>query len=450
MSSLQASRPRFFSPLLVKALTIGAVLVILLIALSQVSSLIHERVGYRDAAVERVRESIGGAQVAGGVIISVPTTRTIIVNKEAQVLHEAAYVLPDTLQMHVSWTPDIRHSGLYSIPAYVATVEVAGVFSARDLASVRGDGGERSIDLDSMQLTVLNSEARTMRAFDEFKIGDVAIAGEPGGQLGFAGVAGAVPTALIRGSGDIPFRAKFKLVGSQALSVLPLARTATVTMDSTWAHPKWIGRQGPVRQQIGAQGFKAEWNTLDLARDFGQSWIGEDVRQGLTAYNAFSAAALGAEQYEPVNVYHRNYRAVHYAMLVICMTFLTFFLVEHVGRKPIHGMQYLFVGLALAVFYVVLLALSEQIAFWLAYTLAAGALVILLTIYLTGVLRRLLAAVAAGAALGTLYALLYMILVSEDYSLIMGALMIFAVLAVLMIATRKFDWSSVGASREAD
>jgi inner membrane protein len=449
MSNTVTSRPRFFSPLFVKALTIGALLIILLIALAQVSSLISERVGYRDAAVERVRESVGGAQVAGGVIISVPTKRTVTVDKETEIIYETAYVLPDSLRMHVSWTPDIRHSGLYSIPAYVATVEVNGVFAARDLATVRGERADRTISLDEMRLTVLNSEARTLRAFDEFNIGGEAIAGEPGGQLGFAGVTGAVPAALIRGTGDIPFRAKFKLVGSAALSMLPLARTATVSMDSTWAHPKWLGRQGPVKQQIGAKGFTAEWNTLDLARDFGQSWIGEEVRPGLSAHNAFSAAALGVEQYEPVNVYHRNYRAVHYAMLIICITFLTFFLVEHVGHMPIHGMQYLFVGLALAVFYVVLLALSEQIVFWLAYLSAAAALVILLTIYLTGVLRRVGAALAAGAALATLYGLLYLILVSEDYSLIMGALMIFSVLAVLMIATRKFDWSNVGGNRAA-
>jgi inner membrane protein len=122
-----------------------------------------------------------------------------------------------------------------------------------------------------------------------------------------------------------------------------------------------------------------------------------------------------------------------------------------VSGIAIHGMQYFMVGLALALFYLLLLALSEHISFDLAYGVSAGALVALITLYLHGVLKRLSLALGAGAGLATLYALLYWILRSEDYSLLMGALLLFGVLAVLMIATRRIDWSNVAQlRREAD
>jgi inner membrane protein len=160
-------------------------------------------------------------------------------------------------------------------------------------------------------------------------------------------------------------------------------------------------------------------------------------------------SAVGVSFYEPVDIYQRNYRAVHYAILLIVITFLTFFLWEHVSGIAIHGMQYFMVGLALALFYLLLLALSEHVSFDVAYGVSAGALVSLITLYLHGVLTRISLALGAGVGLAALYAMLYWILRSEDYSLLMGALLLFGVLAVLMIATRRVDWSSV-VRREAE
>jgi len=164
---------------------------------------------------------------------------------------------------------------------------------------------------------------------------------------------------------------------------------------------------------------------------------------------AFAQSGVGVTFYEPVDIYQRNYRAVHYAVLLIVITFLTFFLWEHLAGIAIHGMQYLMVGLALALFYLLLLALSEHMSFDLAYGLSSGALVALITIYLTGVLRRVDLAIGAGAGLATLYTMLYWILRSEDYSLLMGSLLLFGVLAILMITTRRVDWSNVARLKRA-
>ena len=182
---------------------------------------------------------------------------------------------------------------------------------------------------------------------------------------------------------------------------------------------------------------------LEINRNFGQSWYDAQVRDDLPAEAALRQSSLGVTFYEPVDVYQRNYRAVHYAALLIVITFLAFFLWEHMSGTSIHAMQYLMVGMALALFYLLLLALSEHLAFDYAYGISAGALVVLITAYLSGVLGRLTMALGAGAGLAALYLMLYWILRSEDYSLLMGALLLFGVLAILMLTTRRVDWSSV-------
>ena len=218
-------------------------------------------------------------------------------------------------------------------------------------------------------------------------------------------------------------------------------------MKSSWAHPKFEGAPAPLEPRIGDSGFSAQWSVLEINRSFGQSWWDNYVGEDLEARSAFAMSGVGVTFYEPVDVYQRNYRAVHYAALLIIITFLSFFLWENLSGSRVHAMQYLMVGLALAMFYLLLLALSEHIVFELAYAVSAGALVALITVYLTGVLRSFRLALGAGAGLATLYALLYWILRSEDYSLLMGALLLFGLLSILMITTRRIDWANVGRAR---
>ena len=214
----------------------------------------------------------------------------------------------------------------------------------------------------------------------------------------------AVPRAALRGDGTIPFRVRLTLAGSSQLTFLPLARKADITLKSAWPHPKFEGAPAPLDPSISDRGFTAKWSVLEINRNFGQSWFDDQVRAGRAgAARPSRRAASACTFYEPVDVYQRNYRAVHYAVLLIVITFLTFFLWEHVSGLAIHAMQYLMVGLALALFYLLLLALSEHVSFDLAYGVSAGALVRLITVYLTGVLGRLRLALGAGAGLATLY-----------------------------------------------
>ena len=244
---------------------------------------------------------------------------------------------------------------------------------------------------------------------------------------------------------------KLTLAGSSQLTFLPLARKAAIAIKSTWPHPKFEGAPAPLEPQISDDGFSARWSVLEINRNFGQSWYDSQVRRDLPAEVAFGQSGVGVTFYEPVDVYQRNYRAVHYAILLIAITFLAFFLWEHLSGSAIHAMQYLMVGLALALFYLLLLALSEHLAFDIAYAISAGSAGGADHRVPDRRLRRLPLALGAGAGLATLYTLLYWILRSEDYSLLMGALLLFGVLAILMTTTRRVDWSNVvRLQRDAD
>ena len=432
---------RIFPPLLIKALTIGCVTILLLILIAQVEDVAGERVNARETAVARVAESWGGRQTTAGVLLAIPIENTrVVYGDTTRVERRMLYVLPDTLDVKANAEPGYRTVGLYSSAVYLANVAVTGQFIARDFIPPKSAG---ELKWGEARLLILNTESRSLRAVDNLKLGEESPAISADNYAGMAGVSAALPVDA-QASGVIPFSFRLTLAGSDRLTFLPLARKAQIDLSSGWQHPKFEGAPAPLQPEIGDQGFHARWSVLEINRNFGQSWFDTDVRAGETAAAALATSGVGVTFYEPVDIYQRNYRAVHYALLIIAITFLTFLLWEQLAGIAIHGVQYLMVGLALALFYLLLLALSEHVNFDAAYAVSAGALVALITVYLNGVLKRWRLSLGAGAGLATLYSLLYWILRSEDYSLLMGALLLFGVLAVLMIATRHVDWSSVG------
>ncbi len=446
---------RFIPPLLGKAVVMGGLILLLLVPISHVESLVSERVGMRQQAAARVAESWGGAQTTAGVLLAIPveTSRVVVEqsvsgreSQRTEITRNVLYVLPDTLDVKADAEPEHRTVGLYRTPVYLARVTLEGEFLNRDFAHLLQQKEGRDVKWSEARLLVLNSESRALRAVDDLVVGGQAAKVAADAYAGSAGISTGVPPEALRESSAIPFRMKLTLAGSSRLNFLPLARKATIAIRSTWAHPKFEGAPAPLDPVINDDGFSARWSVLEINRNFGQSWYDSQVRDDLPAETAFAASSVGVTFYEPVDIYQRNYRAVHYAALLIVITFLAFFLWEHASGTAIHAMQYLMVGMALALFYLLLLALSEHLPFDQAYALSAGALVALITTYLSGVLGRLSLALGAGAGLAALYVMLYWILRSEDYSLLMGALLLFGVLATLMVTTRRLDWSNVARS----
>jgi inner membrane protein len=168
------------------------------------------------------------------------------------------------------------------------------------------------------------------------------------------------------------------------------------------------------------------------------------------AENVLAESSFGVGLYQAVDVYQRVERAVKYALLFIALTFLTFFAWEQVTRNRLHPLQYLLIGLALSIFYLLLIALSEHISFLIAYVTAAVALVVLIGVYVAGALRGSMRGGVAGAAMSGVYALLYALVLSEDYALLLGAIVLFVALAAVMLVTRKIDWYRLGSEARTD
>lgn len=231
-----------------------------------------------------------------------------------------------------------------------------------------------------------------------------------------------------------PLRFAFALNGTERLDVVPLADDNRVVFDSPWPHPQFNGDFLPHSRRIDARGFHAEWNVSSLASGAqAQYRAGGDKR----------VDAIGLSLVEPVNLYSKVDRATKYGLLFVLLTFTGFFMLETIRQLPIHPVQYALVGLALAIFFLLLLSLSEHVAFGWAYLAAAIACVGLIGFYLGNVLRGRQRGLGFAAMLGLLYAALYGLLVSEDNALVLGAGLLFAILAALMVATRKVDWYQV-------
>jgi inner membrane protein len=244
----------------------------------------------------------------------------------------------------------------------------------------------------------------------------------------------------------VEFTIDLPLQGTGDFSVTPVGRESTIAMRSDWPHPSFTGDQLPTERNITAKGFTASWQTSFFATNLAE--ILQNCAQSPQCEH-LNAPQMGVSIIDPVDQYLQTDRAIKYALLFIALTFAGFFLCEILKRAAVHPIQYGLVGLALAFFYVLLLSLSEHIGFALAYALSALACVSLLGYYIANILHSRAQGFAFGGGLAALYALLYGLLSAEDYALLMGSLLVFALLGAFMILTRKVDWFRIGTTASA-
>ena len=440
-----------------KALGIALLALLMLFPLSQVRSLISERQALQLEAQGRIASGIGGVQRLGGPVLSIPaqaiTTVTDEVTHDRRTVVTAAAalrVLPRTLNIDAVLGMELRHKGIYSLPTYLATIRIRGEFDRQLLAerilhrNTEDAAHEQRLEHPEQAVLLLPvGDLKSLRSAKRLEFGAAALQPSSGMLSGMQALSMPLDltTLLANGSGTaVPFAFDVIISGSDALNFLPLAAATTVMVQSTWPHPDYQGAFLPVQKMPQVDGgFKALWSVLQLNRAIAQSWYGDALSEEM-----FTAATFGVRLMQPSTVYSSNERAVRYGILFIAITFIGFFGWEHLsGHLRLHTMHYLLVGLALAVFYLLLLALSEHLGFALAYLLAASALVLLIVVYVAGVTGSRPAAALNGGLLSVSYGLLYVILQSEDYALLLGSLLLFATLAALMVATRKLDWRAL-------
>lgn len=420
-----------------KVLGIGVLALLMTIPLLQVRQLVSERQQLRETAIAHIAQGWGGRQLLSGPLLVVPTLQQVMpagaTSPKWDVGSES--VLPDALKMDVAMTVETRGYGIYTAPVFVAKVKLDAQFRAQDLARARRDSAV-PWQAGKAELRLPIGDLRGLQEVSELHInGQPARFDSSGDRLGpWSNVV--VPIDLdALGNQPIDVQIDLTLAGTEALQLLPLARSTDVTMHAPWNDPSFSGAALPLQHTIDASGFSAHWHVLDLSRSYGQHWSDE-----ANIGSALQASAFGVELYQPVDVYQRNVRAGKYGLLFIAMTFVAFFLFEVLKRLRVHPLQYLLVGAALATFYVVLLALSEQIGFGPAYALAAAAVVMLVGGYAMAVLRARRAGLLLGGVLGLIYAVLYGLIAAEQYALLIGSLVLLGMVGLMMYLTRRIDW----------
>jgi inner membrane protein len=416
----------------VKAAILTGIALLLLVPLALLANLVVSRSSERDAAVRSVARGWGDRQWMSGPVLAIPVTRD---SESVQACDW--YVLPDQLEI----TADLqvqdtrRRLGLYAVPVYVVRVHARGEFDlARELARLARGGTELHAHLDQARVLLPINDPRGIRELTSKTPG---LEGFEPSSTGFPIPVLAAPYSLGAGAPDapLPFDLSFEVAGTQSLEFLPLARVMRVQTHGNWPDPGFADGFLPAERHIDARGFTANWQVLNLNRSFGDRWF-----QGSISTDTLLGSGFGVELAQPVDIYQRSTRAVKYGGLFIALSFLTLFLVESLQRRPIHPIQYGLMGLALSVFYLLLLALSEHIGFPLAYVLATTALCSLMGVYLAGALQSARAGASAAVVFAATYALLYLLVTSESYALLAGSLALFALLATAMYVTRRIDW----------
>jgi len=411
--------------LLARASVLGLLTLVLLIPLNMIGGVIADRRTYEAEAAKSVSEAWGGPQIFAGPTIIVPYRRA---DGQAGFL---LTLLPEKLAIDGRIVPEQRRRGLFAVNVYNATLDVVAEFQIAELRAMAADG--RLIDWSAARLEVGLSDTRSIDGAT-VEVDGQRIDWAPGSGSALSALRANLGAQALNGRETVSVRFSLTLAGSGKLGVVPLGRRTEATLSAPWPAPSFTGRL-PL-STVGKDGFRARWSVSHLGRPFSQLWDSAGLRSEPSTTTVLESA-FGVTLLTPVDAYRETDRAIKYGIMFIGLTFVACLLFEMAtGTRP-HVAQYGLIGLALCVFYLLLLSISEQVGFALAYVISAAAVVAQATLYNWALRRRSRPALAFGAILAGLYAGLYGLLQLEDVALLTGSMLLFAVLSVAMWLTRN-------------
>jgi len=446
------SEPGRFRAVL-KLFALGVLVLLLLIPVSQLLGLVRERSSRRNEVRDELARVWGGEQTLGAVVLAVPYsipagagvvatetwqsgTRVVTVPSVGW-----TYFLPGAVDWRGDLAPETKHRGIFEVTQYEARLTAGGWFARPDPTSL-GVKPEQ-VDWSHAQVLLPVADPRGLQERPVLRWAGRERPFAPG-LTALDSFGNNLQAALGPGDLDgdrIPFSLELVVRGSTALHLLPLGDETTAELQSPWPHPSFVGAPLP-HHETKRSGFDARWSTPYFGRGFPQRWR-SDQFEAPRLSALLGESSFGVALVQPADPYQQTERAVKYAVLFILLTFTTVFVLELLSPVRLHPMQYLLVGAALCIFYLLLLALAEHVGMGRAYTAAAAATAGLVTLYTRAVLAGWGRALAVGAVLAVLYGWLYTVLRAEDYALLLGALGLFATLAAVMFLTRRLDWSTL-------
>lgn len=449
-----------------KILAVGLIVILLSVPLLFVNILSWERAGRASEVRAEVGTIYGGSQLLRGPYLVLPVNvETPVeiregggIRTEIRRSSDRLVVSADRLQIDIDQQSTRRRRAIYDVPVFDAEIALSGRFTIPDLGALVPEYGR--IDWGAARLLLAVSDLRAIGETVDIRIaGQTApLVFEPqsgfdrhqGGPVG--GIADSADAGRWRGVSApltgidadtvFDFTGRLRLSGANQLLVTASGRETRLTMTSDWPHPSFIGAYLPQQRDISSAGYTAHWQIPYLARGVPGAW-----RQGEFDLRAVDRTAFGARLFTPTDGYTSVGRSLKYAIFFIGFLMLMFFLIEAASRDRIHAAQYILIGLAQVVFYLLLLAFSEHAVTWMAYLGAASATVSLTALYAATAFRSRTRGLAVFAVLGVVYAMQYALVLLEDYALLIGAVLAFLAIALTMYVTRRLDWYGLAAQR---
>jgi inner membrane protein len=436
---------------IIKLIGVGALVLLLLIPLGMITGVLSDRLQRRNEAVYDITSSWGREQNLIGPVLMIPfqyrfkTVKEVpgkdgkVEKREVEETASAwAYFLPEMLNVVGDAETQKLKRGIYEAAVFRAQVKLSGRFAAPDFGALKID--IKDVQWKDALVSIAINDLRGTREGLVLDWGGMKRPMLPGSNA--PGYTTGATAALGDGkpiNAPVEFSIPIDFNGSEGIYFAPFGVQNEAVLKSNWPDPAFRGAFLPAERSVRDNGFDARWKVSYYGRSYQQSWTSQTGNERFTT-QAVSQSMFGTQFLSVLDAYRYVERSIKYGVLFLVLVFTTFFLFEVTARQKIHPFQYLIVGAALCLFYLLLLSISEFIGFGLAYLVAAAASTILITWYCRFFLGGGARTLMIGAGLAGVYTFLYITLRQQDYALLMGAIALFILLSVVMYVTRKIDW----------
>lgn len=421
----------------IKVVVIAFLVLLLLIPMFMIEDMIRERGRTQSEAIAEVSQKWSLAQTVTGPYINLKYPMYYEENGTKRLTMGNVTLFPDELSVDGQLKTETLQRGIYKVNVYQSELVIKGCFSSEELR-------KSNLSMDALQYdrAAICLNLTDMRGLSEqvsIRLNDSVYVFEPGmdGQgIDNMGVHAIVNLSALKEDGRLPYEMNIKLKGSQSISFTPLGKTTKVSLKANWNTPSFDGNFLPEKRHITESDFSAQWQVLNLNRNYSQVLVDYPT----TGIRDIKDSSFGVNLKMPVEQYQQSMRSTKYAVLIILLTFTVIFFTEIMEKTRIHALQYLLVGLALCLFYSLLLSLSEHIGFGPAYLVASVLTIALVGGYMLGIIKRKKPALIMTGLLVVLYIYVFILIQLETYALLAGSLGLFVILAMVMYFSKKIDW----------
>lgn len=436
----------FFQSTTAKMIMVGALTLFLLIPLFFVQDLIKERSQRKSEVVDEISNLWGSDVAFYGPILRVPYNtyenvnvidqKTGVSTLQRRATTNYAYFFPNELTntSKVKKNESLKR-GIFNPVVFTADMNFKGNFTTPNLAKL--NISEESVQWDKAVIIVKTTNLKSIKSELKIQLNNEKLTFEP--QPDEKSSYSVLATTIfdyktLAVNNQINFNFGITYNGSNSINFIPIGKMTTISIDSDWESPSFEGSfaANDTTKVVNKDGFHADWKVLDINRTFSQQYA--NVLPDLDDY------LFGVKLIDTVDEYQQNERVSKYGFLVIGLTFLIFFLIQSISKINIHIFHYSMIGIALIMFYTLLISITEHSSFSLAYAISGIAVVIMITLYSISILKNKKFPMFIATSLSVLYTFIYVIIQMEDYALLVGSIGLFFILGAVMYFSRKIDW----------